>query len=513
MVKKFLVLLALGLVGGTLFQSRAQDLQAQPRTDESVAFVKVKVPADATLEVDGVKLKSTGPLRILRTPFLPVGKYSYTFKASFTVNGKAMVVEKKVIVEPGKEVELDFLPETPKKVEIAKEEPKKTPEISKNPPIKEEKAIPVPYVPTPQLVVDAMLKLAEVKEGDVVYDLGCGDGRLVITAVKKFKAKKGVGIELFPPRVALSKENAKKEDVADKVEIREGDVLELKSVADADVVTLYLLPDINEKLRPMLLKTLKPGARIVSHDFKMGDWKWNQEIAVKVPGDREHTIYLWVIPDPNKKVEPKKEEPKKETPKKDEPKKDTPKKEEPKKDTPKVDEPKKDTPKVEPKKEEEFKTIRVPYVPTPQPVVDKMLELAGVKEGDVVWDLGCGDGRIVVTAVKKFKAKRGVGIDLDPARLKDSANTAKEAGVTDKVQFKQGDVLKITDLSDANVVTLYLYPEVNLRLMPVLLKTLKPGSRVVSHDFDMGDEWKPEKTVKVGDDHTIYLWTIPEKKK
>jgi ribosomal protein L11 methylase PrmA len=145
-----------------------------------------------------------------------------------------------------------------------------------------------------------------------------------------------------------------------------------------------------------------------------------------------------------------------------------------------------------------------------------MLKFAGVKQGEVVYDLGCGDGRIVVTAVKDFKAKKGVGFDIDPLRIKESNENAKAVKVEEKVDFRVGDVLQIKDVSEANVVALYLFPELNERLAPMLRKTLKPGSRVVSHDFLMGDNWKPdkEKTVKDGngDEHTIYLWTIPEKK-
>jgi len=220
------------------------------------------------------------------------------------------------------------------------------------------------------------------------------------------------------------------------------------------------------------------------------------------------------------KNEPKKEEPKKIEVKKEEPKNE-PKKEEPKTkiDEPlkvnpkKIDDPAKVEPKkVEPKKEE--KTIVVPYVSTPYEVVDAMLKLAEVKEGETVYDLGCGDGRIVISAVKKYKAKKGYGLDLNPERVKESIANAKKDGVEDKLEFKQGDVLKLTDVSEANVVTLYLLPEVNLRLMPVLQKTLKPGSRIVSHDFDMGD-WKPEKEIKITDqdgiEHTVYLWVIPKK--
>ena len=155
--------------------------------------------------------------------------------------------------------------------------------------------------------------------------------------------------------------------------------------------------------------------------------------------------------------------------------------------------------------------LDVPYVPTPQPVVEAMLKLADVKAGDVVYDLGCGDGRIVVTAVKQFGAKRGFGIDLDPDRVAQSIEAAKKAGVADKVQFKQGDVLKLDSVAEATVVTLYLSLSVNRQLEPMLRKTLKPGSRVVSHDFKIGD-WPPDKTERIKgtrkDDHVIYLWTV-----
>ncbi|HEX5884405.1 MAG TPA: class I SAM-dependent methyltransferase [Pyrinomonadaceae bacterium] len=152
----------------------------------------------------------------------------------------------------------------------------------------------------------------------------------------------------------------------------------------------------------------------------------------------------------------------------------------------------------------------VPYVPTPQNVVDEMLKLAKVKKDDVVYDLGCGDGRLVITAVKNFGAKRGFGVDIDPDRIADSNANAKAAGVTDRVSFAVQDLFQ-TDLKDATVVTLYLLPEVNLRLRPKLLSELRPGTRVVSHSFDMGD-WKPQKTITVTPGgQRLHLWTIPAK--
>jgi protein-L-isoaspartate O-methyltransferase len=148
----------------------------------------------------------------------------------------------------------------------------------------------------------------------------------------------------------------------------------------------------------------------------------------------------------------------------------------------------------------------VPFVPTPQNVVDKMIELAGVNKGDVVYDLGSGDGRIVITAAKT--GARAVGFDVDGELVKESRENIRKAGVQDRAEIKQQDILTV-DLSPANVVTMYLLPDVNLKLKPNLLKQLKPGSRVVSHAFDMGD-WKPDKVERV-DGRTIYLWTIPAK--
>ncbi len=148
----------------------------------------------------------------------------------------------------------------------------------------------------------------------------------------------------------------------------------------------------------------------------------------------------------------------------------------------------------------------VPFVPTPPEVVDAMLELAGVTQNDIVYDLGCGDGRIVIAAAKKYKA-RGVGVDINPTRIQESEQNAREAGVTDRVKFIQGDLFK-ADIHEATVVTLYLLSSVNERLKPKLLKELKPGTRIVSARFTMGD-WKPVKETTV-DTRPIYLWIVPE---
>jgi ribosomal protein L11 methylase PrmA len=153
------------------------------------------------------------------------------------------------------------------------------------------------------------------------------------------------------------------------------------------------------------------------------------------------------------------------------------------------------------------RTPDVIFVPTPEAVVNAMLEVAKVTKDDVIYDLGCGDGRIPITAAKKYGAT-GVGIDIDPQRIKEANANAQAQGVTDKVKFLQADLFE-TDISRATVVTLYLLPSLNVKLMPKLMKELKPGTRIVSHAFDMGD-WKPEKELTVDGRH-VYFWTIPKK--
>lgn len=149
----------------------------------------------------------------------------------------------------------------------------------------------------------------------------------------------------------------------------------------------------------------------------------------------------------------------------------------------------------------------VVYVPTPQAVVDEMLALAKVTKDDVIYDLGSGDGRIPITAAQKFGTK-GVGIDINPERIKEANENAQKAGVTDRVKFLQQDLFK-SDISEATVVTLYLLPELNVKLRPELFRQLKPGTRIVSHDFDMG-EWKPDRVVKTQEGSTIYYWVVPK---
>ena len=153
------------------------------------------------------------------------------------------------------------------------------------------------------------------------------------------------------------------------------------------------------------------------------------------------------------------------------------------------------------------RTPDVHFVPTPTAIVDAMLKLANVKTNDVVYDLGSGDGRIVIAAAQKFGA-RGVGIELDPQLVSEANKKAQKAGVADKVTFLSTDLFR-ADISEATVVTLYLLPSINLRLQPKLMRELKPGTRIVSHRFDMG-AWRPEQALIVHGVH-VFLWTIPDK--
>jgi cyclopropane fatty-acyl-phospholipid synthase-like methyltransferase len=326
---------------------------------------------------------------------------------------------------------------------------------------KESRTPDVIFVPTPLEVVDKMLELAQVKKDDLLYDLGCGDGRIVIAAAKKYGCK-AVGYDIDPQRVKESRENVDANNVGDLVTIEQKDIFTL-DLSKADVITLYLLPSLNVKLIPQLEK-LKPGSRIVSHDFDMRGVKPDKVVTVTPEGGFvEHKVYLWTTP-----------------------------------------------------LKKELKYIREPdilFVPTPREVVDKMLELAQVKKGNLLYDLGCGDGRIVITAAKKYGCK-AVGYDIDPNRVRESIKNVDANNVGDLVTIEQKDIFTL-DLSKADVITLYLLPSLNVKLIPQLEK-LKPGSRIVSHDFDMQGV-KPDKVVKVfskkdNRQHTVYLWTAPIKR-
>jgi cyclopropane fatty-acyl-phospholipid synthase-like methyltransferase len=302
------------------------------------------------------------------------------------------------------------------------------------------------FSPTPDAVADAMLKLAGVGPDDVVYDLGSGDGRIVIMAAQKYGAR-AVGIELEPYLLDISRRVARERDVADKVTFIEEDLF-TADISKATVVTLYLSPSVNKRLEDKLKRELRPGTRIVSHQFGIGSWIPKETIRAANGND----LFLWTVP------------------------------------------------------RRPARTPDIWFTPTEQDVVYSMLKLARVGPDDVVYDLGSGDGRIVILAAQEYGA-RGVGIEIDPPLVEISREVAREARLEDKVTFIEGDLFT-TDISKATVVTIFLSLTVNRQLEEKLRRELRPGTRIVSHQFPIGS-WTPDTVVRAPDGTDLYLWTIP----
>jgi len=222
--------------------------------------------------------KSTGPKRLFTTPPLTKGTtYEYTLKWTYTDGGANITRMAVVDFQGGMEKVFDLRPGS------------KTVISSR-----------IIYVPTAQNIVDKMLEMAKITAKDVVYDLGCGDGRILVTAAKKFGAK-GVGIDIDPERVKESLANIAKAKVEKLVQIRQGDALKVADISKATVVTLYMLPEFQEKLAPILKKELKPGTRVVAHDYTLPGWK--EEATENIQGPfRQHTLYLYRVKDGKSKA-------------------------------------------------------------------------------------------------------------------------------------------------------------------------------------------------------------------
>jgi uncharacterized protein (TIGR03000 family) len=250
----------------------AAPTRGQDKDKAAPATLVVELPtADARLEVDGESTRQNGTTRRFVSPPLKPGvRYHYLFQVWFWEDHKMIVRKRSVPVRAGETTTVDLRKSAPGDV---------TPDVI--------------YVPTPRAVVDKMLRMAEVKKGDVVYDLGCGDGRIVVTAAKKYGCK-AVGFDIDPDRVKEANANVRKDGVGDLVTIKQEDIFK-QDLSKASVVTLYLLPELNVRLIPQLEK-LKPGSRIVSHDFPIKGVKPKQVFNMSGDDGREHTIYLWVTP-------------------------------------------------------------------------------------------------------------------------------------------------------------------------------------------------------------------------
>jgi len=241
--------------------------------------IKVSVPSeDSELLIESKPTKTTGLTREYDTPELEAGKrYEYTFTARWRPNNYTVMTRPRTVqFTAGDEVAVDLTKDTDKdKAEIR-------------------------YVPTPDDIVDEMIKLAKVTKDDVVFEPGCGDGRIVVASVKA-GAKKGVGIDLDKERVKESKAAVKAASLVDKIEIREGDALEVKDYADATVVMLYMGEEFNQLIRPTLLRDLKVGARIVSHRFPMKDWKPDDTKKVTGQDGLDYEVHIWKVTEDAKK--------------------------------------------------------------------------------------------------------------------------------------------------------------------------------------------------------------------
>ncbi len=259
-------------------------VNGQDKTPEKVqSRITVLVPEkghkETALTISGAATEQSGAERKFMTPPLEKGStYTYTFQALVVPNNYTEITRtKSVTFKAGEEVKIDLTKKDDKNDKIV-----------------------VRWVPTPDDIVDKMSEMAKISKDDVVWDLGCGDAVMLIRPILKFNAKRGVGIDIRPEMIDKAKEYAKKKGVLDKVELRVGDILDAKSMPDlkdCNVLLLYIGDDLGERLKPVLKANLKPGTRIVSHRFGLGDWAPNETVTVTGEDGAEYTLLLWIVPE------------------------------------------------------------------------------------------------------------------------------------------------------------------------------------------------------------------------
>lgn len=249
--------------------------------DKKSVTITITVPEsynkDTIVKIDGVELKGTGETRTFTSPALDAGKdYKFKVEALIEPNNYTKITRpREVTAKAGDVVKLDLTVEDKKLDKIV-----------------------VRWVPTPEDIVDEMAKIAKIGKDDVIFDPGCGDAVMLIRPVKNLGAKKGIGIDIDPKMVKVAQEKAKTEGVSDKIVIKEGDILNEKDMAicaEASVVLIYIGDDLGARMAPVLQKLLKPGTRIVSHRFKLGDWKPDDTIKVKGADGDVYVLHYWVV--------------------------------------------------------------------------------------------------------------------------------------------------------------------------------------------------------------------------
>ncbi|QJX00094.1 TIGR03000 domain-containing protein [Frigoriglobus tundricola] len=255
--------------------------------DKKAATITIKAPErghkDTIVKVDGVEVKESEGTWTFTTPALEAGK-EYTFKVEALIepnNYTKITRPREVTVKAGDAVKLDLTTEDKKLDKIV-----------------------VRWVPTPDDIVDEMAKLAKIGKDDVIFDPGCGDAVMLIRPVKKLGAKKGIGIDIDPQMVKKAQDKAKTEGVSEKVVIKEGDILNEKDMAicaEASVVLIYIGDDLGARMAPVLQKLLKPGTRVVSHRFRLGDWKPEKTLTVRGADGDDYVLHYWVVKEKDKK--------------------------------------------------------------------------------------------------------------------------------------------------------------------------------------------------------------------
>ena len=251
--------------------------------DQANTTITITVPerghAETIVKVNGKEVKGEGDTRVFKASLEKDKEFKFKVEALIEPNNYTKITRyKEITIKGGDSAKVDLTVKNPKTDKIV-----------------------VRWVATPDDIVDEMCKLAKVTKRDTVYDLGCGDAVMLIRPIQKFNAKKGVGIDIDPKILEKAKENVKKAKLQDKIELRVGDILNVKDMADADVVLLYIGDDLGERLSPVLQKTCKAGARIVSHRFSLGDWTPTKTVTVKGADTYEYELLLWVVGE--KKIE------------------------------------------------------------------------------------------------------------------------------------------------------------------------------------------------------------------